>query len=71
MLRKVRLYTLAQAADRMDVSPRTVRSWVEHGHLAAYPLRRGRQCLYRETDLVEAERQNRAGRLRRRDVEAA
>lgn len=73
MLRRVRLYDVAGAANRMDVSEWTIRGWVRAGHLVAVPgsLRRYGRHMYREQDIVEAERANRAGRCRRRAAIAA
>lgn len=62
-----RIFDLPGAAQRMGVSERTIRSWVDRGHLRAIPLRGedGRTRYYAEPALVQAERLNRAGRTRR------
>lgn len=72
MLRRVRLYSVAGAAKRVDVSEWTIRRWVHGGHLAPVPgWQRYGKHMYRECDIVAAERANRAGRCRRRAVVAA
>lgn len=65
---KVQFLTLAEAAERVRVSPRTIRAWVDREQLRPVPLSRELfgHHKYREPDVVAAERENRAGRTRRR-----
>lgn len=57
--------TLAQAAELVGVSPRTIRAWVQAGHLR--PVHVLGRNYYAARDVIWAERVNRAGRTRRGD----
>lgn len=67
----VRFLTLAEAAERVGVSQRTIRSWVHRGHLQPIPLSKdmlGRH-LFSEPRVVAAERHTRqADRTGRADI---
>jgi len=76
-----RVYTLAEAAERCGVTPRTIRSWMH----PAPPWRPEREPLqpipdswvllghhlFTEQALAAAEYANRAGRTRRREARSA
>lgn len=61
--------TIAEAAERVGRSARTVKRWIEEGRLTAFEERSPRQLLLVEKDVVEVEKANRdafaAGRPRK------
>jgi excisionase family DNA binding protein len=50
------LLTVAEAAELVGVSTRTVRRWVAAGLLVAHPATHGRAALYLDSAVFEAER---------------
>lgn len=64
-----KLLTTAKAADRVGVRPGTIRSWASRGYLTAWGADEHGHKLYREENVVAAERQVRERGLERMGID--